>query len=291
MVYHVDPGKTAERAGVKIGMTIVSVNGRLAAEVIEETMAQAKRYSGYSSERYLRYHAAQWFVRQMRKDALVRIVAEDLAGARRSFDLVATEGVRYLPRRPVAQEGIRDSANVDWTMLEDGTGLIYVRRIRNDLIAQLDTAVAELKGAKGLIIDVRGNSGGSFDFNRAHRNFIADKSEEPERPRFTGPMALLIDSRCISAGEGWASWFVANKRARVFGTATAGASARKTTCELKNKLFKVTFPVKPYKGYLDRIIERRGLEPDVEILQTAKDLAAGKDTVLEAAREWLDKQR
>ena len=31
-------------------------------------------------------------------------------------------------------------------------------------------------------------------------------------------LALLIDERCISAGEGWASWFIANKRARTFGT-------------------------------------------------------------------------
>ena len=172
-------------------------------------------------------------------------------------------------------------------MLDAGIGLIYVRRIRNDLIAQLDKAVAELKDAKGLIIDVRGNSGGGFDFNRAHRNFIADTTEEPDRPRFAGPMALLIDSRCISAGEGWASWFIAYKRARVFGTATAGASARKTTYELKNKLFKVIFPVKPYKGYLDRVIEHRGLEPDVEIRQSAKDLVAGLDTVQEAAKAWL----
>lgn len=290
VVYHLDPGKSAEQAGVKIGMTIVSVNGRPAAEVIKETMAQAKRYSGYSSERYLLYHAAQWFLRQGEKDALVKVVAEDSASVRQSFDLSATEGVRYLPRRPVALEGIRDSANVDWTMLKNGMGLIYVRRIQNDLIAQLDKAVAELNDAKGLIIDVRGNSGGGFDFNRAHRNFIADRTEEPDRPRFFGPMALLIDSRCISAGEGWGSWFIANKRARVFGTATAGASARKTTYELKNKLFKVTFPVKPYKGYLDRIIEHRGLEPDVAIRQTAKDLASGRDTVLEAAAAWLDKQ-
>src|SRR5262249_35700146 len=44
---------------------------------------------------------------------------------------------------------------------------------------------------------------------------------EPDRPRFKGPMALLLDERCISAGEGWASWFIARKRARVFGTTSA----------------------------------------------------------------------
>ena len=50
---------------------------------------------------------------------------------------------------------------------------------------------------------------------------------------------------------------------------------------------KVTFPVKAYRGFLDRPIERRGLEPDVPLRQTAEDLAAGRDTVLEAARRYL----
>jgi len=223
----------------------------------------------------------------MQEGATMQVVAKDVDGADRTFELKASMDVRYLPRRPVQLEGIRDSANVDWTMLDGNFGLIYVRRIRGDLIEQLDKAVAELKDADGIIIDVRGNSGGGFDFHRAHLNFSDDRSREPDRPRFTGPMALLIDSRCISAGEGWASWFIANKRARVFGTATAGASSRKTTYELSNKLFKVTFPVKPYKGYLDRIIERRGLEPDEEVKPNARDLASGKDTVLEAAIAWL----
>ena len=42
-----------------------------------------------------------------------------------------------------------------------------------------------------------------------------------------------------------------------------------------------------YRGFLDRPIERRGLEPDVPVRQSARDLAAGRDTVLEAARRFL----
>ena len=98
---------------------------------------------------------------------------------------------------------------------------------------------------------------------------------------------MLTDARCISAGEGWASWFVANKRARVFGEATAGASARKIVYTLSNDLYKVRYPVKAYTGFLDRPIERRGLEPDVTVRQNAQDLAAGRDTVLEAAKRYL----
>ena len=122
---------------------------------------------------------------------------------------------------------------------------------------------------------VRGNSGGGFDAGRSHRNFALDDVEEPERPRFKGPVALVIDARCVSAGEGWASWFIAQERARVFGETTAGASSRKRTYTLKNGLHRVTFPVKAYRGSLDRPIERRGLEPDIPMRQNARDLAAG----------------
>jgi C-terminal processing protease CtpA/Prc len=172
-------------------------------------------------------------------------------------------------------------------MLDGEIGYLYVRRIGNDLVERLDLAVGQLQQAKGLIVDVRGNSGGGFDASRAHRNFARDDGQEPDRPRFHGPMALLFDARCISAGEGWASWFIAQRRAKAYGEATAGASSRKETYLLKNGLYRVQFSVKAYAGFLGRPIERRGLEPDVPVRQNAADLAAGRDTVLEAARKEL----
>lgn len=290
VVYHITPDSPAEKHGVKPGMTVLSVNGRSASEVLEQAMKGYGVYGGFSSLRYLQYQAARWFTRVEARNSEIELVTQDIDGEKSTFKLTANQSVRYLPRLPVPNPPINDSASVSWKMLDGNIGLIYVRRIRNDLIPRLDKAIAELKEAKGIIIDVRGNSGGGFDYYRAHLNFTEDRSKDPERPRFTGPMALLIDSRCISAGEGWSSWFIANRRARVFGSTTAGASARKTTYTLKNELYKVTFPVKAYKGYLDRVIERRGLEPDVPVRQSAKDLAAGRDTVLEVARSYLLKQ-
>ncbi len=287
VVYYVDPGGPADTAGVRAGMTVVSIDGKPAAEAVEESMKQTSKYVGFSSDRYLRYQAARWFTRQMEKGTLVTLDMQDLEGKTRQFKLPAELDVRYLPRLPVPIPGIPDTANVSWTMLDGNVGYIYVRRIRSDLIARLDQAVGELKDARGLIVDVRGNSGGGFDSGRSHRNFDPHDPQEPDRPRFAGPIALLTDARCVSAGEGWASWFVARRRARVFGETTAGASSRKRTYTLKNGFYKVTFPVKAYRGFLDRPIERRGLEPDVRLRQNAKDIAAGRDTVLEAARRYL----
>jgi C-terminal processing protease CtpA/Prc len=223
----------------------------------------------------------------MERGATVEVKMQEQDGQVHTFNLPATLGVRYLRRLPVPIRDVSDSADVSWTMLDGNVGYIYVRRIRSNLIDKLDRAVRELKDARGLIVDVRGNSGGGFDAARSHRNFAPEDPEEPDRPRYAGPMALLLDARCISAGEGWASWFIAHGRAHTFGEATAGASSRKKTYTLKNGLYTVTFPIKAYRGFLDRPIERRGLEPYVPLRQNAKDLAAGRDTVLEAAKRYL----
>lgn len=290
VVYVIHPRSSAATAGLKIGMTIDLINGRETSELIEKTMQLRSKYLGYSSPQYLRYHGFRFFARQFEPGSFT-ILATDVEGVKHEFTLQAKQSAGYLNRLPVPLEGIPDSSNVSWKILDDDIGYIYVRRIKGpDLITSLDQAVDQLRNAKGLIIDVRGNSGGRFDFNRSHTNFDPNLTNEPLRPRFLKPIAVLTDSRCISAGEGWASWFVANDRARLFGQPTAGASARKTTYTMINGLYHVRYPVKAYKGYLDRPIERIGLTPDVVVRQSAADLAIGRDTVLEAARTYLIEQ-
>jgi RNA polymerase sigma factor (sigma-70 family) len=289
VVYAVEPDSPAERAGVKPGMTVVSANGVASDNLMIEWMQRQRRSLGYSSERTLRYDAARGFLRQKEQGVKLTIALEDTAGNRHVVEAAADLGFRYLPHLPVPRKAIKDSADLSWTLLDERIGYIYVRRIRQGLEAGLDRALKELGGLRGLVIDVRGNSGGGFDAETAFRNFdrSSDAAVEPLRPRYQGPIALLIDERCTSAGEGWASWFIANQRARVFGTTTEGASSRKETYTLSNGLYRVVIPVKHYTGFLDRPIERRGLEPDVEVRCTAQDLAQGRDTVVEAAAHWL----
>ncbi len=286
VVYHVDDNGSAKDR-IAIGTTILSVNGKPAAEVIDQFKRLLSTWNGYSSDRYLTYDAVHMFCAQPNQGDEVTLEVETPSGEKQSLKLPASVGGRYLPRLPVPIAGVDDSGAVEPKKLDDQTGYIYVRRIRGELPEQLDAALKQLGHVKGLIIDVRGNSGGGFDADRACRNFDPDDNTEPTRPRFTGPIALLLDERTVSAAEGWASWFVAKNRARTFGSATAGASSRKEEYTLTNGLYKVIVPVKPYTGFLDRPIEGRGLEPDVPVRCNAKDLAAGKDTVLETARKWL----
>jgi C-terminal processing protease CtpA/Prc len=290
VVYSVSERTPAWKLGVRVGMAVVSVNGVPADLAINEWMKRQRTYYGYSSERYLRYDAARWFHRQPKRGDKVRLELEDLSGRRFVVTLSSDYRGWYIPRLPVRRQGIEDGgADVQFVSLKDQTGYIHVRRMRQGLEASLDQALNSLGDIKGLIIDVRGNSGGGFDTNTAFQNFdqAADNSAPRHHPHYDGPIALLIDERCISAGEGWVSWFVAKKRARLFGTPTAGASSRKETYTLTNRIYKVVIPVKAYTGFLDRPIELRGIEPDVEVRSNAKDLAEWRDTVVQAASAWL----
>ena len=295
VVYDVPAGTPAHRLGVRPGMAVVAVNGVPAAAALATWMARQRRYVGYSSDRALRYDAARQFLWQPERGAPVALDLEDPDGRALRVDLKADRRGGYIRRLPVERPGIDDGqGDVQSVRLDDGIGYLLVRRLRPGLEVGINQALGSLKGCDGLIVDVRGNSGGGFDAATAFRNFDRDLPAVPPDPglvRYDGPIALLIDERCISAGEGWASWFVARKRARLFGATTAGASSRKETYELANALYKVTFSVKAYDGFLGRPIERTGLEPDVSIRPNARDLANGRDTVAEAAVGWLKEAR
>jgi len=290
VVFYIEPNSTAQQAGVRIGMTILSVNGAPAQDAMRYSMTSTAQYFGVSSPRVARYYAARQFLYQDQRGAPVRLVLEDPAGNHFTAKISADyDSDRYHPRLPLPLPGIAESADISWIRLPQNIGYIHLHRIRDGLEDSLDAALRDLGSARGLVIDVRGNTGGGFDPDRAFHNFdlSAQNTAEPNRPRYPGPIAVLIDEGCISAGEGWTSWFIPNRRAKLFGATTAGASSAKESYTLSNGLYKVIIPVKPYTGFLDRPIERRGLEPDVAVRANAHDLVEDRDTVLDRAVHWL----
>lgn len=284
VVYHVTGGSPASDAGVRPGFVLTHINDTPVEDVFREKMTLITDYIGYSSDRCARYDVARRIASELDEGSIGQYRFTHPDGMTATYELGATVGSRYLPRLPVPIKDINDSTSVGWTRLSDDIGYIYVRRIRSELETQLDAALRDMHGISELIIDVRGNSGGGFDRRTAFLNFDLDVDPNATgRPHFSGPINILIDARCISAGEGWLSWFVATRRATLIGQTTAGASARKQELDIAGGLYRCRIPVKPYSGHLDRWIERRGIEPDIEIHYASADLARGRDTVLQAA--------
>jgi carboxyl-terminal processing protease len=107
--------------------------------------------------------------------------------------------------------------SVEWEMLPDKTGYINVSTFGDDTIKRFDAAVADLKkqGAKSLILDLRGNSGGYFDgaLELAERfvdgtiTYVQSRGGRPiaqrgkSYPNLQLKTVLLIDSGSASSSE------------------------------------------------------------------------------------------
>jgi carboxyl-terminal processing protease len=152
----------------------------------------------------------------------------------------------------------------------------------------LDQVLSELGDVRGMVIDLRANSGGfdtvSFEiasrfadvqrlaFTRQAR---ADTSprydvilEPSERQRFTGPVAVLLGPNTVSAGESAALAFAALPHARLFGQPTRGVLSDAIPKTLPNG-WTFTLSVEMLRTPEGEIVEARGVKPDVIVAAPA----------------------
>ena len=108
----------------------------------------------------------------------------------------------------------------------------------------------------------------------------------PAKDVFTGKLAILTDAGCYSACEDFVMPFKVTHRALIVGGTTGGSTGNAKMIDLGQGMMvmvgvkRASFPDgSPFEGV--------GIQPDVEVDPSAEDLRAGKDTVLEAARQHL----
>ncbi len=160
---------------------------------------------------------------------------------------------------------------------------------------------------KTLILDLRGNPGGSVETLReCFRTFSSTKWRSltasparipsqrlPSRTRGTCSRAssiVLVDSRSASASELFARVVQIEKRGTVIGDRSAGA-----VMEARHYSESVGLDDKVFYGFSitsadlvmadGKSLEKVGVTPDTLMLPTAADLAAGQDPVLAKAAE------
>ncbi len=155
------------------------------------------------------------------------------------FDIATDFSMMALPARipsplPTVQASIPN--------MKDGVGFIKLTGFHEQTPLELDAALARLKeqGIRSLVLDLRGNTGGQFLAGvRVAERFIPSgilAATEGQAPEFAGrifssdsgmlafdlPMAVLIDTRTMSAAEVVASALKDQQRAVVIGMPTFG---------------------------------------------------------------------
>ena len=183
------------------------------------------------------------------------------------------------------------------------------------VIRPFDEAIDTMRHADGIILDLRGNPGGlgamvmgtgghfvdeniSLGTMRSRQNDLdfvtnprrVDTSGQRVEP-YAGPLAILIDNGTASTSEVFAGGLQAVGRARIFGQRSMGAVLPSMMDELPNgDVLQHAFADFLISGTGVRL-EGLGVFPDEPIDVTRQALLAGRDLTLEAAVEWIVRQR
>ena len=155
-------------------------------------------------------------------------------GALRALDLAA------IPESPGAAAD-RDPLVTDRVRYAEGDALVVtIRDVRDDLGEQLTHAIHRAPGISGVVLDLRGNGGGSTDgaidalglflpgmalFPMKRRDGTVETDRAPEPPkaeRWTGPLATLVDGSTASAAEMIAGAIAVYRRGPSIGALTYG---------------------------------------------------------------------
>jgi carboxyl-terminal processing protease len=273
---------SAEQAGIKKGYIIKKIDGQTIAEITEN---QRKKGGFQLRDEIVAVRAATAkFSGNIDKKVSVTFVDENNA-----------EKTIELSRQNF---GSSRDLNFESKQLTGNIGYIKFNLFFGDLPAKFAEAVSTFQNTTALIIDLRGNPGGIGNYTTALAAMI-DKEKrslgvsqyrynkqefdyEGSDKSYKGKVFILLDELSGSSSEVFAGGLQANKRATIIGQNSAGAVLPSTT-ELLPTGGALQYAIADFKTPDGKILEGRGVTPDVEVKLTRKELLAGKDTALETA--------
>jgi carboxyl-terminal processing protease len=188
--------------------------------------------------------------------------------------------------------------------LANGIGYVHFTNFITPLRKRLTAALESLRSAPGVIIDLRGNSGGDTEAGLALAGMLVSKETQlgiirtrtgddysykakPHKNSYRGRVAILIDEESGSESETVTAGLQAAGRVVVIGRRSKGEAMDATIQDLPMDSWGLLYPIGYPRTPKGVPIEGRGVTPDVEVRLTRRDLLAGRDAQLDAAMTYL----
>ena len=207
----------------------------------------------------------------------------------------------------------RIAATLNYRILPDNIGYVRCPSFSTAFgEGNLDEVMLYLAPCNGIIIDVRSNGGGMLTAaerlaarftdterlvgymrhktGKGHNDFspfYEQRLTPPQRLRWQKPVAVLTNRGVYSA----ANEFVKYMRvcgAVIIGDATGGGGGLPFSSELPNG-WAVRFSACPMYDTERNSVEN-GILPDISVSLNDDDIMKGEDTIIEAARGWINRQ-
>ena len=318
IVVAIEPGSPAERAGISPGMRVTKIaNGTI------DTIAGVADHlpPGDGLERYQRAQMAHtattgdpgttrsWELETVDGSTLTT----DVTYERDSRPHTKFGSLPALPTE-LTWRHLDETERQRWGATDHEIGLIRFNIWLIPVARPFDIAMDTLRSADGIIIDLRGNPGGigamamgiAGHFTPEVRELGEMKTRDvtlqfKTNPRtvsstgvavtpYAGPVAILVDDSTASTSEIFAGGLQFLKRAKVFGTRTAGAALPAITMTLPNgDVF--LHAIADYRLPDGSALEATGVVPDNARPYTRADYAALGDPAMAEAVRWIASQR
>lgn len=286
-------GTAAER-GLKAGQEVLRIDDQPARQWLAERVSKMSDEAGYSTAAQALYAACHWGLADWEGTRLKLQVVQ--AGRTNTVECVRNGGSNYVPIGPVfPPTSLKSLGRQSYGRTARGFGYIHLRDVPANLPDQLDTMLAAVGDAPGLILDLRANGGGGCDHSAMFGEFVPAGQQWRKYPShgshpFAGPIVLIVDPGTRSAGETVAGMLKEDGRVYVIGEApTAGMSSSKTTLPLPSGLASVYFSVSSNLGRANggRGIEGVGIPPQEIVAYDPVELLQGVDTQIRRAEDLL----
>ena len=280
-----------------IGVVIASVDGKIKVEDIIEGSPADK--SGLKID-----------------DIIVKINGNSVAGydIKKAANMIRGKKGTVVELLVLRKEGfltikiVRDTIkikSVTYKMLDNDIAYIRLSTFMSQTAgSEFAEALTKTSGAKGLIIDLRGNHGGLLQNATYIANMLLKEGKivsvhkknnktdtlkvQPAGKSTDIPIVVLTNGLCASAGEILAAALQENGRAKLVGEKTFGKGLIQRIMPLPlNTAMNVT--IAKYLTPEGHDINKNGIKPDYEVKLTMADVKAGKDPQLEKAVELLKK--
>ena len=188
-------------------------------------------------------------------------------------------------------------------LLEDGSGYIRIRQFDRDTDEEFEKAVDHLmdQNVKGIIIDLRGNTGGLLDSTTEMLDYLLPKGKlvttkykdgtedvvnADNKHQVDLPMAILINGMSASASEMFTGAMQDYEKAVVVGTQSFGKGIVQNVYRLKDgSAVKIT--IAEYLTPKNRHIHKKGITPDIKVEDTRESIIDENDAQLREAQKAI----
>lgn len=296
VIERIEKDSSAERALLKPGFVIKSIDGKPVAELLKPIIDSLEKRTMSDGMRrlYLERTIEAMLAGKAGTTASVEFLDGKNALLKAELARVAYTGEMSQPVGNFPKQEVHFESR----LLPGNIGYIRFNMWVIPQAAKIRAAIREFANADGIIFDIRRNPGGIGGLAGGVAGQISDKQFSlgtmssrsgvmtlvgyPQPDPYLGKIAVLTDHGSASTSEMFAAGIQESGRGKIVGETSAGAILLSVFDKLPSG-WMFQYAISDYKSPQNILIEGRGVVPDIKVAVTRASLLEGRDLQLEAA--------